>query len=76
MTALAAALTNVAVQQGARGFTLADLTRPAEYQGATVGQLVAWLTQAQADDLIEDIGFDRGINASVTGSRRYRITPA
>lgn len=76
MTALAAALTNVAVQQGSRGFTLADLTRPAEYQGATVGQLVEWLTQARAAELIEDIGFDGATNASVPGSRRYRIVPA
>lgn len=74
--ALASALENVAVQQGDRGFTFGDLTRPARYQKATMGQLAAWLADARAMEFVEDLGFDPGTGPTDLGPRRYRITPS
>jgi hypothetical protein len=75
--ALDAVLFNVALQQGAHGFTFEDLTRPATHQGATIGQTMDWLTRARASERVADVGFDLGADATDLGPRRYRInTPA
>ena len=71
--ALDTALNNVAVRQGNRGFTFEDLTRPAGYQGATMGQLVGWLAQARSSEFVETVGCDHDVGTSNLGPMRYRV---
>lgn len=70
---LSTALTNVAVRQGAVGFTFDDLTSPATDEGATIGEITSWLAHARSSEFVEDLGFDRA-GPLLLGPRRYRVS--
>ena len=74
---LASALATMARRRGTRGFTFDDLAEIGRRYRATIGNVADWLARARSTGLVEELGFDRGINGvagpAALGPRRYRL---
>jgi hypothetical protein len=70
---LTAALVDVAMRRGQRGFTFDDLARASRGQRGNVSDLAAWLANARSTGFVEDVGFDEGVGDMALGPRRYRV---
>ena len=74
---LASALATMARRRGPRGFTFDDLAEVGRRYRATIGTVADWLARARSTGLVEELGFDRGINGlagpAALGPRRYRL---